>query len=344
MAKQGLTRDTRSQATSTAPATGRVRALLTFIFRLLLLGVGSGGAWLAGVAIAMFYYPAPSPKTPLQEIVLRRSIQWIRRVQQLPELWNQSSPTSQPVAPNFSLVESAPPILQPAVSNPAPTRSLTATEQQQVKQTLTDLQTELQDLSDRTANLETQLGQTPSSSPVESRLQSINQQINAQTDTASAEDTADPTANPVQSQSQSTSTSSPSPGAQSAAPPSTTAVSFAGSPLKVTLPSDLLFEDNQEKLRANANSILDRIIPDLAKYPGAAILISSHTDNQSDVNISREITFQQAISIERHLAQSLGQTHHLVPVGYGQTRPLTSNDSAANRQRNRRIEIIIEPW
>lgn len=326
MAKKGMRRDTRAQTAPTAPATGRVRSLLTFIFRLLLLGVSSSGAWLAGVAVAKFYYPAQSPEPPLQEIVLRRSSHLIRQIQRLPDRWNQSSPSPQTPDPSSSSPGSAPPS-QTVASNPNPPRSLTAAEQQQVKQTLTRLATDLQDLSDRTTALETQLGQTASNSPVESRLQSLNQQLSSQTDSTTAGNAANPAADPSLNPSSWTVDSSPN----------------TGPTLKVTLPSDLLFEDNQEQLKAEASRILDRIIPDLAKYPSATILIGCHTDNQSEFDISRELTFQQAIAIERRLAQTLGQTHHLVPVGYGQTQPLASNNTVIDRQRNRRIEITIAP-
>lgn len=330
MAKQGLIRDTRSSAAQTAPATGRVRSLLTFIFRLLLLGVSTSGAWLAGVAVAKYYYPAQSPAPPLQEIVLRRSSHFIRRIQRLSELWNQSSLSPKNLDPSFSSTESAPPPSQIVVSNPNPVRSLTAAEQQQVEQTLALLETELQDLSDRTTKLETQLGQPPSNSSLASRLQTLNRQISFQTAPAATGEAANTAAEPF-------------PIPARSAPDSTTGnIAAAVAPLKVTLPSDLLFEDNQESLKAEAKSILDSIIPDLVKYPGAAILIGCHTDNQTEANISRELTFQQAIAIERRLAQILGHTYHFVPIGYGQTQPLASNNTATDRQRNRRIEIIID--
>ena len=358
MAKERLVTKARSTPVPINPAPSRVRSLLTFIFRLLLLGVSASGAWLVGVTVA-HYYPAPSPSTPLQEIVLRRSSRFVQRIQRLIELWNQSSLSPQTFQPDFAPTESTPPPAQTIESIPKPPTSakpltpLTAAEKRQVEQTLALLETELQGLRYRTADLETQLGQLPANLPLESRLQALNQQISPQNPASTAGNAANPAA-PALNSSSSASDSAPSSDNADANPNaaeiaatdvgSTAAASqWQGHVLKITLPSDLLFELDQRRLKAEATSILNSIIPDLAKYPGAAVLIGGHTDNQTEADISRELSFQQAIAIQQHLAQSLDQTYHLAPVGYGQTQPIASNDSADNRQRNRRIEITLNP-
>ena len=359
MAKERLVTKARSTPVPINPAPSRVRSLLTFIFRLLLLGVSASGAWLVGVTAA-HYYPAPSPSTPLQEIVLRRSSRFIQRIQRLTELWNQSSLSPQTVQPRFAPTELTPPPAPTIESipitptSPKPPAPLTAAEKRQVEQTLAQLETELQGLRYRTADLETQLGQLAANSPLESRLQALNQQISPPNPTSTAGNAANPAAAPALNSSSSASDSARSPDNADANPnaaemaatdvgSSAAASQWQGHVLKVTLPSDLLFEPDQRRLTAEATSILNSIIPDLANYPGAAVLIGGHTDNQTAADISRELSFQQAISIQQYLAQSLDQTYHLAPVGYGQTHPIASNDSEANRQRNRRIEITLNP-
>ncbi|MDX2214121.1 MAG: OmpA family protein [Oculatellaceae cyanobacterium bins.114] len=118
--------------------------------------------------------------------------------------------------------------------------------------------------------------------------------------------------------------------------------------LTFTLPSDALFEADQTVLRPDTQSILDAVKQDIQRYPGAVIYIASHTDSDiasasESPSQSRTRSLAQAQAIEQDLAETLGDRYHWVTIGYGSTRPLVPNDSPINQQRNRRIEIIIEP-
>lgn len=112
--------------------------------------------------------------------------------------------------------------------------------------------------------------------------------------------------------------------------------------LMVTLPSDVLFEAGGTNFRPQSQLLLDNIVSDLQQHPNATIRIAAHTDDQEDGTTNRLRSLSQAQAIQQYLAESLGNQHHWSIVGYGQSRPLAPNDSAENRQRNRRIEISID--
>ncbi|OLP19887.1 hypothetical protein BST81_03060 [Leptolyngbya sp. 'hensonii'] len=114
-------------------------------------------------------------------------------------------------------------------------------------------------------------------------------------------------------------------------------------PFRVTLPSDILFNDSQSLLRSGAQPILDSILPELQPYQKATIRIAAHTDDIGNSRDNSELSLRQALAIRQYLASRVKEGYHWVILGYGSSYPLTENTSNSNRQRNRRIEITIEP-
>ncbi|NJR40465.1 MAG: OmpA family protein [Leptolyngbyaceae cyanobacterium CSU_1_4] len=121
--------------------------------------------------------------------------------------------------------------------------------------------------------------------------------------------------------------------------------------LMVTLPSDTLFDATQASLRPESLPILDSLISDLQRYPGATVRVSAHVDEQGAVEADRSRSFEQAKVVKQYLSSKLDDTYQWVAIGYGHSRPLAANSAQGNplpgsqgdRQRNRRIEIAIEP-
>lgn len=290
--------------------------LLVFLFRLLLLVVGGGFAGLLGMAIA-HRYPDQNPEMPFVERALRRSSGWVNRAKRLPKTWTQPQ-----AIPSTSPVPATP---SPEVASPIP--SLAPVQKQQVQQTLTQLQTDLQALRDRTTALETQLGSDRRDQPLENRLAVLEQQLAGNPAPASP---AVPT--PANSVGESAPTS------EVQVVPSTDS-----DPLTITLPSDGLFVRNQSVLQPSARALLDTVAADLRNYPKAAVVVAGHTDNSQPAKAAQDLSFQQAQVVQQYLANRLGNSYHWVVVGYGKTYPLVENVNEGDRQRNRRIEIAIDP-
>jgi outer membrane protein OmpA-like peptidoglycan-associated protein len=298
-------------------STGRLRSWLVFIFRLLLLGVSSGFALMLGIAIAQFF-PAQTQDPPFLERAFRQTDAWIDTLRRLPQPWQQDATPSVPpatTAPGDS--DSASPSVQ-----------LNDTEQQRLQSELTRLESDLSALGDRAAALERRMGVQNSAESVEARIQTLEQQLNAE---ASGTGT-NPATNP-----------------ETTAVPAVNALTAAltadrSETLMVTLPSDALFTSGETVLRSGSQEILDSIISDLQGYPGATIRIGAHTDAQAQPGAGDRVrSFEQAKLVEQYLAAKLGDSYHWVVIGYGGSQPLVENDTPANRQRNRRVEIAIEP-
>ncbi len=294
-----MTQSPKRQISAPKPRDRVVVILLSILFRLLLLGVGSGIAWVLGIAIAQVY-PNPSSQMPLTEKWLRGS-----RNQNRPEksLTSDSIPTP-PSSPQIPL----------------------STEQRQQLQTqLQQLQQEVNTLIGRTAALEIKLGISRPSESLEKRLQLIEQQLtSAVTDVPTQTSTPSTSVAELKNESSTRNTSSTG--------------------LLVTLPSDILFESQTNRLRSGANVILDTILADLENYKGAAVRVAAYTDDSGKAQENLSLSLQQAETVAGYLSNAVvSSDYHWVAIGYGEGRPTVENSSDTNRQLNRRIEVSISP-
>ncbi|EDZ93066.1 MAG: OmpA family protein [Limnospira sp. PMC 1291.21] len=144
--------DPKPSKSSPKSNSGVLVGLLSFIFRLLLLGVGSAVAWVVGMAVAQVY-PNTSSEMPLTEQLLRRE------------------PAYQPSFPDRETPRLTPPKASPT--------SLTPEVQQTLQPQLQQLQQDLNALIGRTAALEIQIGNSRPAETLERRLQIIEQQLTA---------------------------------------------------------------------------------------------------------------------------------------------------------------------
>lgn len=211
------------------------------------------------------------------------------------------------------------PIIVPEEDKPSP--EISPGQKQQAQAKVTKLQAQLKELNEEVANLETQLGTSRPNEDLEARLQAIAQQLQG-----SQSSNADASPSPNDSTNQVTAASE----------------SVNAGKLKVTLPSDLLFEESKTLLRSDASAILDKIVADLRNYPGSTIRIAAHTDTAREVEENRELSFRRAKAVEQYLSNALGSQYRWLAVGYGNSRPLVTNDSIPNQQRNRRVEIAVD--
>ena len=291
---------------------GKGLLLLSLIFRLLLLGVGGGFAWVLGMAIAQIY-PSSTAQMPFAERLLRLTQNLNPSPKRIPE-------TPIPALP------------LPTVT-PTPQSKVNPAQKKKLAVDLRQLQGDLNALIGRTATLESQLGSSRPTETLEKRLQLMSGEL-AVTETAASPTPALPAIG-----------SSPTlnPGSTNTAPQNTNNPVFGGDALMVTLPSDVLFDAGSISLRAGTSAILDNLVADLRNYEGATVRVGGHTDDAGEAVDNRKVSFARAQAVVQYLSGVLGQKYHWVAIGYGETRPLVDNSSDANQQRNRRIEVAISP-
>lgn len=121
-------------------------------------------------------------------------------------------------------------------------------------------------------------------------------------------------------------------------------VSTTDKQVKVDLPDTLLFDFNKSDLKPEAREVLDQIAQACANYPSAKIHISGHTDDQGSDQYNLTLSQKRAEAVEAYLKAKVDAVNFAFTTkGYGETRPVAPNDTEENRQKNRRVEIVIEP-
>jgi outer membrane protein OmpA-like peptidoglycan-associated protein len=103
--------------------------------------------------------------------------------------------------------------------------------------------------------------------------------------------------------------------------------------------SDVVFKPGSIWLTPKARGQLDRLVETLLAFPEARIQVRAHTDNQGPADNNMSLSERRAESVVEYL-QSRGIAElQLEALGLGETQPMDSNETAAGRKRNRRVEI-----
>lgn len=118
--------------------------------------------------------------------------------------------------------------------------------------------------------------------------------------------------------------------------------------LVITFVAEVLFDSGKSVLRKEALPILDKMISVIKEeVPNRNIGIEGHTDNQpikySNWKSNWELSTARATTVLHYLEDTGIDPRKLQATGYGEYRPVAPNDTKENRQRNRRVEVVILP-
>jgi outer membrane protein OmpA-like peptidoglycan-associated protein len=111
--------------------------------------------------------------------------------------------------------------------------------------------------------------------------------------------------------------------------------------LVVTLSDDLLFDVDQADLKPGAAQQLARVSDFLRNHPDRNILIEGHTDSTASDSYNLALSQRRANAVEDFLISQGGDPTRISARGYGEQLPVATNDTAAGRQQNRRVELVI---
>ena len=119
--------------------------------------------------------------------------------------------------------------------------------------------------------------------------------------------------------------------------------------LVITVVGDLLFDSGKAQVRREAYPLLEKVSRVLKEnMAGFNIGIEGYTDNQpikmSGWKSNWELSSARALSVLHYLEENQGiGPERLSAIGYGEFKPVASNDAREGRQQNRRVEIVIQP-
>jgi OOP family OmpA-OmpF porin len=101
------------------------------------------------------------------------------------------------------------------------------------------------------------------------------------------------------------------------------------------------FDNNQASIRASSELALDKAVAVLTEYPSLRIEIIGHTDNRGSREHNIELSQRRADAVRAQLAAKGIDPNRIQTTGAGPDTPLATNDTAAGRQKNRRIEFRV---
>ena len=104
---------------------------------------------------------------------------------------------------------------------------------------------------------------------------------------------------------------------------------------------DLQFASSSSVLGAGAQGRLAPLADFLAKQPDAKIQIAGHTDSQGSDMSNMDLSTRRAQSVGAYLISTGVNANRISSVGRGETAPTSTNDTAAGRAINRRVEVTI---
>uniref|UniRef100_UPI00293D8B4D OmpA family protein n=1 Tax=Janthinobacterium sp. TaxID=1871054 RepID=UPI00293D8B4D len=111
--------------------------------------------------------------------------------------------------------------------------------------------------------------------------------------------------------------------------------------LKLEIPSDISFDTGRADIKSNFRPILDRFAGTLNENPATTVSIVGHTDSTGSDAINEPLSVERAGHTRDYLAQRGVAPGRVVVQGRGASEPVASNDDAAGRARNRRVEIYV---
>jgi outer membrane protein OmpA-like peptidoglycan-associated protein len=107
---------------------------------------------------------------------------------------------------------------------------------------------------------------------------------------------------------------------------------------------DVLFDTGKATLKPQAREKLSKLAGILLAYPGQLMLeIEGHTDSVGSDELNNKLSQSRAQSVNDYLTSAGVKAERIKAVkGFGKTKPIATNDTAAGRQMNRRVEVVIE--
>ncbi len=101
------------------------------------------------------------------------------------------------------------------------------------------------------------------------------------------------------------------------------------------------FDTNSAEIKAESSPTLTEIAKLLTDRPSLKLLVVGHTDNQGDFDYNMGLSGRRAEAVARALSDQHGiDGGRLRSAGVGFLAPVASNDTAAGREKNRRVELV----
>jgi len=112
----------------------------------------------------------------------------------------------------------------------------------------------------------------------------------------------------------------------------------------ISIPCRQLFAPNNNRLRADADKLLNPLWPYIKRTDLYKVILAVHSDDTGDELYAEQLTSERANAIDEFYYKSNENTDTgIIPYGLGSDEPVAPNTGIANREKNRRVEIYFVP-
>jgi outer membrane protein OmpA-like peptidoglycan-associated protein len=116
-----------------------------------------------------------------------------------------------------------------------------------------------------------------------------------------------------------------------------------GDTIRLSIPGNITFSTGQANIVTDFYPVLNDVAKVLNRYEKTKLSIEGHTDSVGDTVSNQQLSMQRANSVAAYLESTGTSGQRLQTLGFGESQPIASNDTAQGRQQNRRVELRVLP-
>ena len=120
-------------------------------------------------------------------------------------------------------------------------------------------------------------------------------------------------------------------------------VTRLGDDIVLNMPGNVTFDVNQSAVKSNFYPVLNSVGLVLAEYDKTLVDVNGHTDSTGSIEYNMGLSNRRSQSVADYLSAQGIDNDRLFTQGFGPHYPVADNATAAGRQLNRRVELILKP-
>jgi outer membrane protein OmpA-like peptidoglycan-associated protein len=105
--------------------------------------------------------------------------------------------------------------------------------------------------------------------------------------------------------------------------------------------SDVLFDTGKYTLKPNTQIALAKVSGILQSYPGLKLQVEGYTDSTGTTELNQKLSDNRAGAVRDFLVAQGVSPDNIAATGYGESNPVADNNTAAGRQKNRRVQLVV---
>jgi len=101
------------------------------------------------------------------------------------------------------------------------------------------------------------------------------------------------------------------------------------------------FESGKSTIKSSSFAILNQIVTIMKENPAYLLEINGHTDNVGNASKNQVLSQERADAVKAYMESKGVEGKRMTAVGFGQDKPIDTNNTAAGRAKNRRVEFVV---